>query len=88
MIFGVWIQLSAANERAQKFAQEFDRTRRLDEANSLARRNISSGLARLFLQASHFIVETRGASLRAKHDDCGQSVLIRYSSDGRLGTRS
>ncbi len=64
-IFGVWIQLGAANRRASRFAQEFDRTRRLDEANALARK-AKSALARLFLQASHFVVETRGASLRIK----------------------
>ncbi|HEY8176002.1 MAG TPA: MotA/TolQ/ExbB proton channel family protein [Gemmatimonadaceae bacterium] len=66
VIFGVWIQLSIANNRARSFAHDFDKTRRLDEANSLARRSLKSALARLFLQASHFIVETRGASLRIK----------------------
>lgn len=65
MIFGVWAQLAVANSRASKFAQEFDKVRRLDEANSLARKS-TSALARLFLQASHFIVESRGASLRIR----------------------
>jgi biopolymer transport protein TolQ len=64
-IFGVWIQLVVANSRAMKFVGEFDRTRRLDEANALARK-AKSALARLFLNASHFVVETRGASLRIK----------------------
>jgi biopolymer transport protein TolQ len=66
VIFGVWIQLSTANRRAQKFAAEFDKTRRLDEANSLARRTERNAFAKLFLRASHFVVETRGASLRIK----------------------
>jgi len=66
VIFGVWIQLSTANSRARKFAQEFDKTRRLEEANSLARRSQKAAFPLLFLQASHFIVETRGASLRIK----------------------
>jgi biopolymer transport protein TolQ len=66
VIFGVWIQLSVANRRAQRFAGEFDRLRRLDEANSLARRSTKSALSKLFLRASHFVVETRGASLRIK----------------------
>lgn len=66
VILGVWIQLSTATGRALKFAQEFDKVRRLDEANSLARRSVRNALARLFLQASHFVVETRGASLRIK----------------------
>ena len=66
VIFGVWIQLSKANGSARRFAQEFDKTRRLDEANGLARRTPKSALPKLFLQASHFVVETRGASLRIR----------------------
>ncbi|MEX2153507.1 MAG: MotA/TolQ/ExbB proton channel family protein [Gemmatimonadaceae bacterium] len=66
VIFGTWIQLSIANRRAQRFAHEFDRLRRLDEANSLARRSTRSALSKLFLRASQFVVETRGASLRIK----------------------
>lgn len=66
VIFGVWSQLSLANRRAHAFAHEFDRVRRLDEANALARKSTKSALAKLFLQASHFVVETRGASLRIK----------------------
>src|SRR5262249_31076799 len=38
VIFGVWAQLGAANRRAAKFATDFDRTRRLDEVNALARK--------------------------------------------------
>lgn len=66
VIFATWIQLSIANKRARRFAQEFDKVRRLDEANNLARRSQANALSRLFLQASHFVVETRGASLRIK----------------------
>jgi biopolymer transport protein TolQ len=66
VMIGVWIQLSLANRRAIRFAAEFDRVRRLDEANALARRSPHSALAKLFLQASHFIVEIRGASLRMR----------------------
>jgi biopolymer transport protein TolQ len=65
VIFGVWFQLAKANSRARRFAQDFDKVRRLDEANSIARKS-PSALARLFLQASHFVIETRGASLRVK----------------------
>lgn len=65
VIFGVLVQLSMANSRARKFVQEFDRVRRLDEAHALARKSNSS-LARLFLQASHFVTESRGASLRIR----------------------
>lgn len=65
VITGVWLQLSVADGRAQKFAQEFDHLRRLDEANALARKT-KGALSRLFLEASHFVVEARGASLRIK----------------------
>src|SRR5688500_17315872 len=66
VIFGTWIQISIANRRAQKFAQEFDRTRRLDEASSLARRSVKNAFSKLFLRASQFVVETRGATIRTK----------------------
>jgi biopolymer transport protein TolQ len=66
VIFGTWIQLSIANGAARRFATDFDKVRRLEEANNLARRTQKSALPRLFLQASHFVVETRGASLRIK----------------------
>jgi len=66
VILGVWVQLSLAGRRALRFASDFDRARRVDEANALARRSPRNALARLFLQASHFIIETRGASLRIK----------------------
>jgi biopolymer transport protein TolQ len=66
VIFRVWAQLSTGYRRAERFAHEFDRVRRLDEATSLARRSPVGALPKLFLQASHFIVETRGASLRIK----------------------
>ena len=66
VIFGTWVRLVIASSRAQKFAIEFDKTKRLDEANGVARRVQASALSKLFLRASHFVVETRGASLRIK----------------------
>ena len=66
VIFGTWIRLSVANSRAQRFAEEFDRTRRHEEASSLARRSMQSALSKLFLRASQFVVETKGATQRAK----------------------
>lgn len=66
VIIGTWIQLSVANRRAQKFAQEFDRTRRLEEGSSLARRSVKNAFSKLFLRASQFVVETRGATMRTK----------------------
>lgn len=66
VIFGTWVRLSVANGRATKFAEEFDKLKRLDEGVSLARRSTQHALSRLLMRASHFVVETRGASLRIK----------------------
>jgi biopolymer transport protein TolQ len=66
VIFSTWVQVTGASSRAQKFAQEFDRTRRPEEANSLARRSTKNAFSKLFLRASQFVIESRGASLRVK----------------------
>lgn len=66
VIFGVWVQLSSANSNAAKFAHEFDRAKRLEDVNALARRSTRTALSRLYLHASHFMTETRGASLRIR----------------------
>jgi biopolymer transport protein TolQ len=74
VIFWTWTQLSSANSRAQKFAQEFDRTRKIDEANSVARRTTKNAFSRLFLRAAQFISDTRAGTLRVKEaaaDDPG-----------------
>ncbi|HYC50779.1 MAG TPA: MotA/TolQ/ExbB proton channel family protein [Gemmatimonadaceae bacterium] len=66
VIFLTWARVTGAHARAQKFAAEFDRTRRLDEANSLARRSARNAFAMLFLRAAQFVGDIRGSSLRAK----------------------
>jgi biopolymer transport protein TolQ len=66
VIFGVWVQLSGAMSRAQRFAREIDRVKRLDEASGLARRMTKSVLSKLFMRASQFVMESRGASLRVR----------------------
>jgi len=76
VIFGVWIQLGTAHGRAARFAQEFDRAKRLDEITSLARRSAANALSRLYMTAAHFMGETRGASLRAKEASAGDSSAL------------
>jgi biopolymer transport protein TolQ len=76
VIFGVWFRLSTANGRAQRFAQEFDRTRKLEDATSLARRTPPSALPKLFLQAAHFVLESKGATLRAKEASTADTATI------------
>ena len=76
VIFGVWIQLSSANNRAAKFAQEFDRAKRLEDINSLSRRSSVNALSRLYLTAAHFMGETRAASLRAREASTGDASAV------------
>lgn len=76
VIFGVWFRLSTAERRAQRFAQDFDRTRRLEEATSLARRSPPGALPKLFLQAAHFVVESKGSAMRAKEASAGDASTI------------
>jgi biopolymer transport protein TolQ len=66
VIIGTWVQLSVANGRARRFAQEFDKTRRMDEANSLARRSVKNALSKLYLRASQFVQEMRGVGVRPR----------------------
>lgn len=66
VILLTWGRLAVAHGRAMKFAEEFEKLKRLDEGVSLARRSTQHALSRLLLRASHFVVETRGASLRIK----------------------
>jgi len=76
VIFGVWIQLSRANAAARRFAQEFDKTRRIEEAVALAKRSVKSALPRLVVQASHFVTESRGSSLRARESSGSDTSTI------------
>src|SRR5262249_50919999 len=76
VILGVWVQLTTAGGRARRFAQEFDRTRKLDEASNLARRTSRSALPVLFMQATHFVSETRGPTLRAKESEVADTATI------------
>jgi biopolymer transport protein ExbB/TolQ len=86
VIFWTWTQLSSAHNRAQKFAQEFDRTRKLDEANSLARRTTKNGFSKLFLRAAQFISDTRAGTLQGNR--CGRYGYSSQCDPHRLPARS
>jgi biopolymer transport protein TolQ len=60
----VWRQIANANARAKKFAGEFEKTHRLDQAASLARSSKPSALSRLLLRAMHFVSDTQAANMK------------------------
>jgi len=65
VMFVVWRQIANANARARKFATDFDKTTRLDQAGALARQSKPSALSRLLLRAMHFVTETQAANVKA-----------------------
>lgn len=65
VMFVVWRQIANANARARKFAADFDKTTRLDQAGALARQSKPSALSRLLLRAMHFVTETQAANVKA-----------------------
>jgi biopolymer transport protein TolQ len=64
VMFVVWRQIANANSRATKFATDFNRTVRLEQASSLAKQSKSNALSRLFLRAMQFVSETQAANLK------------------------
>lgn len=64
VMFIVWRQIANANSRATKFAADFDKTQRLEQASALARQARPSALSRMFLRAMHFVSETQAANLK------------------------
>lgn len=65
VMFVVWRQIANANARARKFAADFDKTTRLDQAGALARQSKPGALSRLLLRAMHFVTETQAANVKA-----------------------
>jgi biopolymer transport protein TolQ len=66
IMFSVGRTLGRANRDAGKFAHEFERATRLDEAAALAKRARPSALPRLLLRAMHFVSDARVASQQVR----------------------
>jgi biopolymer transport protein TolQ len=64
VMFIVWRQIANANKRARKFAGDFEKTQRLEQAGALAKQSKPSALSRLFLRAMHFVSETQIANMK------------------------
>src|SRR3954468_14089814 len=65
VMFTVWRQIANANSRARRFAADFDKTHRLDQAAALARQAKPSALSRLLLRAVQFVSDTQAANVKA-----------------------
>ncbi|MDB4907281.1 MAG: hypothetical protein JWO05_2065 [Gemmatimonadetes bacterium] len=68
-----WRDISGAMRAANAFQDEFERTTRLDEAAGLARRSGAGVLPRLFSKATHFVANTRSATVQAAARAAGEA---------------
>ncbi len=73
IMFVVWRTLRKAMKAAERFAGEFERSPRLDDAGALAKRSPPGALPRLFLRAMHFVSDARVAN---------QQMRERANADG------
>ena len=62
IMFGVWRSLSKATSHATRFARDFDRAERVEEAAALAKVAPPGALPRLFQRAISFVADARVAS--------------------------
>ena len=62
IMFGVWRSLSRATSHATRFARDFDRAERVEEAAALAKVAPPGALPRLFQRAISFVADARVAS--------------------------
>jgi biopolymer transport protein TolQ len=60
----VWRQIANATSRARRFSADFERTRGLEEAGTLAKKSRANALSNLFLRAMRFVSETQATNLR------------------------
>jgi biopolymer transport protein TolQ len=84
VMFVVWRQIANANSRARRFASDFDKTHRLDQAAALARQAKPSALSRLLLRAVHFVTDTQAANMKVGGRE---SVEIKRSNETLSGTQ-
>jgi biopolymer transport protein TolQ len=84
VMFVVWRQIANANSRARRFAADFEKTHRLDQAAALARQAKPSALARLLLRALNFVSDTQAANLKVGGRE---SVEIKRGNETLSGTQ-
>jgi len=84
VMFVVWQQIANANSRARRFAADFEKTHRLDQAAALARQAKPSALSRLLLRAVHFVTDTQAANLKIGGRE---SVELKRGNETLSGTQ-
>jgi biopolymer transport protein TolQ len=84
VMFVVWRQIANANSRARKFAADFEKTHRLDQAAALARQAKTSALSRLLLRAVHFVTDTQAANMKIGGRE---SVELKRGNETLSGTQ-
>jgi biopolymer transport protein TolQ len=84
VMFVVWRQIANANSRARRFAGDFEKTHRLDQAAALARQAKPSALSRLLLRAVHFVTDTQAANLKIGGRE---SVELKRGNETLSGTQ-
>ena len=84
VMFVVWRQIANANSRARRFAADFEKTHRLDQAAALARQAKPSALSRLLLRAVHFVTDTQAANLKIGGRE---SVELKRGNETLSGTQ-
>jgi biopolymer transport protein TolQ len=84
VMFVVWRQIANANSRARRFAADFDKTHRLDQAAALARQAKPSALSRLLLRAVHFVTDTQAANMKIGGRE---SVELKRGNETLSGTQ-
>lgn len=89
IMFGVWRALASATKAATRFAREFERASRLDEASALAKVSAPTALPRLFLRAMHFVSDARVANqqlLERRAPDRGDAPAAATMSGSQIET--
>jgi biopolymer transport protein TolQ len=66
IMFGVWRSLAKAQNHATKYARDFERAERLDEAAALTKVTSPGALPRLFLRAISFVSDARVANQQVR----------------------
>ena len=66
IMFGVWRSLAKASNHATKYARDFERAERLDEAAALTKVSQPGALPRLFLRAMNFVSDARVATQQVR----------------------
>ena len=66
IMFGVWRSLASAQNHATRYARDFERAERLDEAAALTKVTSPGALPRLFLRAISFVSDARVANQQVR----------------------